>query len=198
MKRKAEYVPKAFDKVAFDINGRRRLGVVLDYNGVLMIRCMDTKSTEVHPIKPNFGPPVTNIKVVGTVRPHANAYAMVCSYIYQQDRAKNTTDQQWAEWLEKAPNVAFCTYAGDNIVLCEIEMPVTYKYVGEVHTKAVPDDDSTDDLYQVLKRSDGQICIRNPRSKIIVAASPDELYAFFLNNDRHDNDYNIEDCCLLR
>ena len=192
MKRKTEYTPKAFDKIIFDLRGVRRLGVVLDYDGILAVRCIDSKAGELHQFDRKFSPKPENIKVVGKVKPHKDAYDMVCDYIADHYPCEsNTVEQKWIEWFEKAPGVALCTCIGDDIVLCEIEkLRVTYKYVGEFHTKTVPDDDSTGDLYQVLRRSDGKICIRNPRTKEITVASPDELYSFFLNNSETDNDFD--------
>ena len=149
MKREAEYTPQEFDKITFDLLGSRRAGVVIEYKGVLIVRCIDKKSNEIHQISParTIGPKLSNIEFVGKVRPHRNAYEMVCDYIYREDVEKNTTTYDWVRWMAQAPGVALCTEVGDGIVLCEVEKPsLTYEYVGEFHTKTVPDDDSTGDL----------------------------------------------------
>ena len=77
MKREAEYTPQEFVKITFDLLGSRRAGVVIAHKGVLIVHCLDKKSNESHQISParTIGPKLSNIEFVGTVKPHANAYA---------------------------------------------------------------------------------------------------------------------------
>ena len=166
---------KHHDKVLFDVDGKTRLGIVIERNGQPFIYNIDSEE-ETIAYRPNL---VQNIRAAGKVTPigREEIARFVQILVNSGVQGARLDDEALCEWLAQCPKIAFTAFDDGKFICVPVEQPVTYTRIGSMFLDGEPCMDRH--KYDICRCSNGKIWIRDNNTQEMAMLDKDTLFQYF-------------------